>query len=205
MLSELYDRLFLARLLDRVMRDTEALRRDLLGGLSGRVLEIGVGTGVNLPLYPATVSEIVAVDPATGLFPRAREAARRAPGRVSLVPASASRPLPFDDASFDAVVITFVLCSARHTDALLAEARRLLRPGAPLALAEHVLAPDPRTARVQRAIKPAWTTLLGGCNPAFDAAAALDRAGFDPRPLAPVVLPFPYPVKAGLSGSVFLR
>lgn len=206
MLGRFYEREILSRILDRAMRDTADLRRELLAGARGRVLEIGVGTGVNLPFYPSGVDEIVAVDPAAGLLERARQLAHTAPGDVTFIEASASRPLPLADASFDAAVITFVLCSAsRHAAPLLDEVRRLLRPGAPLLLAEHVLAPDPRTARVQRAIGPVWSTLLGGCNAAFDASAALHRAGFDPTHLRPVRLPFPYPVNPGLYGAVQLR
>lgn len=204
-LRQAYERHVLSRVLERAMRDTIDLRRELLAGLGGRVLEVGVGTGVNLPLYPASVGELVAVDPAAGLLEHARRAAPRAPCRVELVEASASRPLPFEAASFDAVVITFVLCSVSRVDAMLGEARRLLKPGAPLVLAEHVRAPGAMLAGAQRAIKPLWSTLLGGCDPGFDALGALDRAGFDGRSLAPVRLPFPFPVTTGLTGAVRLR
>jgi ubiquinone/menaquinone biosynthesis C-methylase UbiE len=182
------------------MAGTLPLRQRLLAGVGGRVAEIGFGTGANLPAYPRGIDELWAIDPSVGFLQRARPLVERSGLPVRLLEASASRPLPLEAGTFDAVVITFVLCSARDRGALLGEARRLLRPGAPLLMAEHVAADTPGTAAAQRLIKPLWQKLVGGCDPAFDAHAALASAGFDTAGLERVTLPLPYPVHPGLMG-----
>lgn len=197
-----YDREVLGRILDVSMRRTVPLRRELLANAAGRVLEIGFGTGLNVPAYPRAVRELVAVDPSRGLLERARKAQDRFHGALTVLEASAAEALPLDAASFDAVVITFVLCSCTPvTAAVLGEAKRLLRPGAPLLIAEHVLATGRATASVQRAVRPVWSALLGGCNPAFDARRALEDAGFDTQGVRDTALPLPFPVHTGIVGA----
>ncbi len=204
-LRRTYDREVLGRLLDAGMRGVDPVRATLLAQVRGRVAELGFGGGANLPHYPAGVTELVAVEPSEGLAALARARLAASPLRHQVVVGSASRPLPLDAGSFDAVVITFVLCSARHVPGLLAEARRLLAPGAPLYVAEHVLAAQPALAMTQRVMRPAWRAVLGGCDPARDSRAALDEAGFDTRDVRDERLALPFPVGTGIVGVARAR
>lgn len=196
-----YDRVVLAQILDRGMRGVDPLRGELLAGAAGRTIEIGFGTGSNLPHYPAAVSTLVAVEPSEGLasVAAARLAAWDRPHEV--VVQSGSRQLPFDAGSFDTVVITFVLCSARRVPALLAEARRLLRPGGQLLLAEHIVAAGAGHRACQTALRPLWKACLGGCDPTSDPRPALRAAGFDPSALTSTRLALPWLVSPGLHGA----
>lgn len=155
-------------------------RSALLAGLSGRVLEIGAGSGLNLAFYPPEVSEVVALEPEPYLRARAAEAARRAALPVT-VAAGSAEDLPFEDGSFDAAVFSLVLCSVADQGRALAEARRVLRPGGELRVYEHVLARSPRLARWQHLLDRSrvWPLLGGGCHPNRDTAAALGAAGFE--------------------------
>lgn len=196
-----YERHVLVWILDNTMTRVDPLRAGLLAPARGRVLEIGFGTGANLPHYPGAVESLVAVEPSAGLAAVARERLRAwgRPGEV--LETSGSRPLPFADASFDAVVLTFVLCSVKRVPELLAEARRLLRPGAPLLLAEHVVARPGVQRGVQRALRPLWKLCLGGCDPARDTRALLQQAGFATGELHDVALGLPWVVRPGLVGA----
>ncbi|HEY8375940.1 MAG TPA: methyltransferase domain-containing protein [Nannocystis sp.] len=202
-LGNWYERHVLAWILDNTMTKVEPLRAELLAPARGRVLEIGFGTGANLPHYPAAVTELVAVEPSHGLAAVARERLRAWGRPAEVLEVSGSRPLPFPDASFDAVVLTFVLCSVKRVPELLAEARRLLRPGAPLFVAEHVLARPPIQRAVQRAIRPLWKLCLGGCDPARDTRALLQRAGFTTDQLRDITLGLPWVVRPGLLGLAY--
>ena len=199
-LATWYDREVLARILDRGMKGVDAVRAPLLAGARGRVLEVGFGTGANLPFYGGDVTSLVAVEPSAGLAAHARARLARWGRPYEVVEQSASRPLPLADASFDAAVITFVLCSARHVLPLLLETRRLLKPGAPLYLAEHIVAEGKALRAVQRTLRPAWKACLGGCDPAHDPRPALVEAGFDVSALTRVRLDMPVVVRPGLVG-----
>lgn len=150
-------------------------REWLAKGASGRTLDLGTGTGRDLPLYPPGV-RAVAVDPHPENLARAR---RRAPG-VPLVVARAEA-LPFRDGAFDTVVCGLVLCSVADLDRALAEARRVLRPGGALRLLEHVRERGVRGA-LQDLVQPAWTAISGGCHPNRETEAAVERAGFRVEP-----------------------
>lgn len=155
------------------------LRRELLAGLSGRVIEVGAGNGLNFAHYPGTVDEVVAVEPESYLRELAREAAASAPVPVRVVDGLAER-LPVEDASLDAGVASLVLCSVPDQRAALAELRRVIRPGGELRFYEHVISDGPRLARVQRAAERSglWPLVGGGCHPARDTAAEIEAAGF---------------------------
>src|ERR1700754_3670254 len=114
-------------------RGNRELRRELLAGLSGRVLEVGAGTGLNFPHYPASVGEVVAVEPEPYLCARAEAAAGTAPVPVRVTGGTAAE-LPAAGGEFDAVVISGLLCSVRDVAAALTEFARVLRPGGPVAL-----------------------------------------------------------------------
>jgi ubiquinone/menaquinone biosynthesis C-methylase UbiE len=169
---------FLAAVTERAEgTEEDDIRRELLAGLRGRVVEVGSGSGPNFRLYPDTVSELVAVEPEDFLRAKAAEAAPGAPVPVRVVDALADR-LPFEDSSFDAAVAAQVLCSVPSQAAALAELRRVVRPGGELRFYEHVIARQPRYARFQRAAGRITPHLAGGCHPDRDTARAIEEAGF---------------------------
>jgi ubiquinone/menaquinone biosynthesis C-methylase UbiE len=157
--------------------EEDDIRRELLAGLSGRVVEVGAGTGPNFRLYPDSVTEIVAVEPEDYLRAKAEEAAARSDRKIRLVDALADR-LPFDDGAFDAAVAAQVLCSVPSQAAALGELRRVLRPGGELRFYEHVLARQPRRARFQRLAGRVTPHIAGGCHPDRDTGRAIEAAGF---------------------------
>ena len=172
-----------ARLFDRFSQGMEQevgpYRDEMLAGLSGRVLEVGAGNGMNFARYPATVDEVVALEPEPYLREKAEAAARSAPVRVT-VRDGVAHPLPLEDDSFDVAVASLVLCSVPEPDDAIAELRRVLRPGGELRFLEHVRSSRPRKARVQQVLDGAgvWPWLIGGCHTARDTLAALEHAGF---------------------------
>jgi ubiquinone/menaquinone biosynthesis C-methylase UbiE len=151
-------------------------RRRLLAGLVGRVLEVGAGNGLNFPHYPATVTEVLAVEPEPHLRRLALAAARQAPMPIRVV-AGTAEALPAPDSAFDAVVASLVLCTVTDPDQALAETRRALRPGGRLRFYEHVRADDPRLARWQDRLQRPCGWLVGGCHPNRDTVAAIAAAG----------------------------
>ena len=158
--------------------EEDELRRELLAGLRGRVIEVGSGTGPNFRLYPETVDEVVAVEPEDYLRAKAEETAARSGREIRLVDALADR-LPFEDSSFDAAVVAQVLCSVPDQAAALAEVRRILKPGGELRFYEHVLAREPRRARFQRVAGRVTPPLAGGCHPDRETGRAITEAGFE--------------------------
>ncbi|PTL85133.1 class I SAM-dependent methyltransferase [Vitiosangium sp. GDMCC 1.1324] len=149
----------------------DRVRRRLVEGLSGRVLEVGVGTGL-LP-YPPTVSSAVAIDIDSQLLASAR---LRHPG-VTLLQADVQQ-LPFPDASFDAVVACLVFCTVEDPARGLAELHRVLRPGGQLRLLEHVRSPHPTVACIQDRLTPAWSHLAMGCQLNRDTIPLVEASGF---------------------------
>jgi ubiquinone/menaquinone biosynthesis C-methylase UbiE len=152
-------------------------RRRLLAGLNGRVLEVGIGNGLNFPHYPATVTEVLAIEPEPYLRHLALAAARQAPVPIRVVD-GAAEALPAPDGVVDTVVASLVLCTVTGPDQALAETRRVLRPGGRLRFYEHVRATDPRLARWQDRLERPWGWLVGGCHTNRDTVAAITAAGF---------------------------
>lgn len=148
------------------------LRRELSRGLDGRVLEVGVGTGRQLPHHPAG-AQVTAVDPDGAAL---AIAARRSPDtRLAVATAEA---LPFDDDSFDWVVVAFALCTVDDPDAALREMRRVLRPDGRLRALEHVRSPHPTIARAQALANPLWGAVAGGCRLDRPTRQMIVAAGF---------------------------
>ncbi|MFC8228460.1 class I SAM-dependent methyltransferase [Streptomyces sp. NPDC057287] len=156
-----------------------AHRDELLAGLSGRVIEIGAGNGLNFAHYPGAVSEVVAIEPERSLRQLAAGAGLRAEVPVDVVPGTAEA-LPVKSEAFDAAVASLVLCTVRDLPRALAEIKRVLRPGGELRFFEHTLAPGGALASAQRAVdRTFWPTLFGGCHTARDTVAAIESAGFE--------------------------
>ncbi|MGW0767531.1 class I SAM-dependent methyltransferase [Streptomyces sp. NPDC002676] len=165
------------------------VRERLLAGLSGRVIEIGAGNGLNFAHYPGTVAEVVAIEPEPLLRKLALEAAVRAEVPVDVVP-GAAEALPVKSEAFDAVVLSLVLCSVRDVPRALAEARRVLRPGGEVRFFEHGSGGGRVMRLAQRALdRTVWPVLNGGCHLGRDPVAALREAGFELGPHRRMLLP----------------
>jgi ubiquinone/menaquinone biosynthesis C-methylase UbiE len=174
-----------ARLYARVSPRTDAKgaaehRHELLAGLTGRVVELGAGNGLNFAYYPAAVSEVVAVEPEDYLRRRAAEAAASAPVAVTVVEATADA-LPFPDGAFDAAIASLVLCTVPDQATALAQLRRVVRPGGELRFYEHVRPQNPRTAAIWQRFDDwnIYPRIAGGCHAARDTEAAIRAAGFE--------------------------
>lgn len=140
------------------------LRKPIVAQASGRVLELGIGAGANMPWFnPDQISEVIGIEPNEKLRDMAR-ASPFAKGVNLSVVAAAGEELPFDDGSFDTVLCTFTLCSVRDHEQMLWEARRVLRSGGRFLFCEHGRAPDAGVARWQDRLDPVWSTVLGGCH-----------------------------------------
>lgn len=153
------------------------LKRELLANARGRVLEIGVGTGLSFAHYPA-VEELVGVDPSEPMLRRARRRATELASDVTLVEAPAEA-LPFEDKSFDTVVSLAVLCTVDDPSRVLQEIRRVLRPGGRLVFLEHVRSSEPGLAQWQDRLERPWGWIAGGCHPNRQTLEAIEGAGFE--------------------------
>jgi len=177
---------------DRLSRGSEdaglrALRRDLLAGASGRVLEIGAGTGSNLGLYGATIDGLVVTEPESPMLRRLQKAVHEHMPLAQVVQAPAEQ-LPFDDDTFDTVVSTLVLCGVDDQVRALQEARRVLRPGGRLLFLEHVRSDDPSLARLQDRLN--WLNrLVVQCHCNRQTLAAIEAEGFTVSRLERTELP----------------
>jgi ubiquinone/menaquinone biosynthesis C-methylase UbiE len=164
-------------------------RAKVVPGASGRVLELGMGSGLNLPFYDAAkVTSLEAVEPSEGLRHRA-EAAGAAASIPTRVIDGRGEALPFETGSFDCAVCTFTLCSVQDPAATLAEAKRVLKPGGRFIFCEHGLAPDPDVVKWQRRIEPFWTPFAGGCHLTRPVAGSIEAAGFRLSRLEKMYLP----------------
>lgn len=169
---------------DRVMAQAEVVclgewRRRLLSGVSGRVLEIGPGTGANLPHYPPAVREVLLVEPDPHMRGRleARLVGSGLPGRVLAAPAER---LPVEDESVDAVVSTLVFCSVSDPSRTAAEIWRVLRPGGTLFFLEHIAAEAGSShLRWQQRVEPIWRRFTANCHLTRQTETVLDAAGFE--------------------------
>lgn len=175
----LYEQWVLPRLLDLAMRNKEAtrFRARLVPQARGAALEVGVGSGLNLPFYGAQVERLVAIDPSEELLRMARRRARGAAIPIELI-AHTGEALPLADASVDTAVFTFTLCTIPDPLKALREARRVLKPSGELLFAEHGLAPEAGVQRWQRRLNPLWRRVAGGCNLDRRIDELISAAGF---------------------------
>ncbi|MEU9289559.1 class I SAM-dependent methyltransferase [Streptomyces sp. NPDC048275] len=165
------------------------VRDRLLAGLSGRVIEIGAGNGLNFAHYPGTVSEVVAIEPERLLRQLALEAALRSEVPVDVAPGVAEA-LPVKSEAFDAAVVSLVLCSVRDVPRALAELRRVLRPGGTVRFFEHGKGGGRVMEYTQRGLdRTVWPRLTGGCHLARDPIVALRDAGFELGPYRRLLMP----------------
>lgn len=166
-----------AALCDVVMAPLAGMRRAVVADAGGAVLEIGVGTGLNLGLYDAArVESVVGVEPDPHMLRRARARADEAAVPVELT-GDGAEALPFADGQFDTVVATWVFCTIPDPEAALAEIGRVLKPGGRLLFAEHTLATAPPMAAMQRALDPVWCRLAGGCHLTRDTLGSFRGSG----------------------------
>jgi ubiquinone/menaquinone biosynthesis C-methylase UbiE len=166
-------------LIDLSMRNKRLrpYRERVVGAAEGRVLEIGIGSGLNLPFYGGGVRQVTGLDPSPRLLARARERASRLPMSVELREGLAER-IPLGDSSVDTVVMTWSACSIPDVSTALVEMRRVLRPDGRLLFVEHGRAPEPNVARWQDRLTPFWLCVAGGCHLNRKVDALIEAAGF---------------------------
>jgi ubiquinone/menaquinone biosynthesis C-methylase UbiE len=194
--SALYDRCFKASE-EAGLRD---MRRDLLGGARGRVLELGAGTGLNLDLYPDSVEDLTLTEPDPHMIKQLRRRAAESSRKAEVVEAGAER-LPFNDDSFDTVALTLVLCTVPDPRTALEEIKRVLKPDGQFLFLEHVRSPEPGLAKWQDRLEKPWRFLGDGCHCNRHTVAAIGAAGFEfgdvERPEFPKGVPIISPMAKG--------
>ncbi len=197
-----YRDVILPRLCDVAMRNARLVpyRERVIGSAEGRVLEIGVGSGLNLPFYGAAAREILALEPAARLIAMARRSSGAWAVPVAFVEASAEA-IPLDDHSVDTVVTTWTLCTIPHAGEALREMRRVLRPQGRLAFVEHGLAPDADVRWWQDRLTPAWRRLTGGCHLNRPIRTVIEGSGFRIERLNQGYAPGPRPLAFMYEGS----
>jgi ubiquinone/menaquinone biosynthesis C-methylase UbiE len=158
------------------LRGDDKMRARLTRGLSGRVLEIGAGNGLNFRYYAAGV-RVVGIEPDPHMLARAVPRIARAAAKIELAAAD-GQSLPFHTASFDAAVVCLVLCTIPDPGSALSEIRRVMKPGGQVRFFEHVRAPGRVIAGIQNAVDPLWARAFAGCHPNRDTAEVIRRAGF---------------------------
>eukprot|EP01031_Cornospumella_fuschlensis_P050798 gene50798-62129_t len=191
-----YDRHVLPRLIDYAcgMGEVMKTRSKIVPQAEGRVLEIGIGTGLNLGFYdPAKVQVVIGVDPAAQMQALARQRADAITIPVETIALELGE-IQASDASFDSIVCTFTLCTIPDAPAALKEMRRVLKPGGRLLFAEHGLAPDAPVVRWQHRLTPLWKPFAGGCHLNRDIPRLIEAGGFAIRELHTGYLQGPRPM-----------
>jgi ubiquinone/menaquinone biosynthesis C-methylase UbiE len=199
----IYGRFVFPRLLDFAMKtdDLTELRAKMIPGARGVVLEVGIGSGLNLPFYDATrVTTCYGVDPSGTLLSLARERAKTARFPVLLLQSKAEH-VPLPDVSIDSVVVTWSLCSIRDPHTALTEMQRVLRPDGQLIFIEHGLAPDAHVQSWQNRLTPLWRRVVGGCHLNREMDELIRSAGFSITSLERSYIRGPRPVTYTYAGT----
>ncbi|MBV8070865.1 MAG: class I SAM-dependent methyltransferase [Acidobacteriaceae bacterium] len=191
----IYSRYVLPRIIDLAMRNKEAarLRAAWIPQARGRVLEVGIGSGLNLPFYSPDVELVYGVDPSVELQKIARTK-RLSPVAVEFLSQSAEEPLPLAGASIDTIVVTWTLCSIPDVSRALQQMRRVLKPNGQLIFLEHGRAPDRVVVTWQDRLTPLWSRITGGCHLNRKIDELLITAGFQITELTTSYLPGPRPM-----------
>lgn len=187
-----YQRQILPRLLHRSMRQEVLVpfRRRVISAAEGRVLEVGIGSGLNLPFYRATVDAVIGLDPSPELLRMAHARVATASVPIELLEGSAET-IPLEAGSIDTAVITWTLCSITDARHALTELRRVLKPSGVLLFVEHGRAPEPSVARWQDRLDPLWWRVNGGCHLNRKIDDLISNNGFHIDALANARLPGP--------------
>ena len=174
-----YEDRVLPHLVNLTMRNRRLIpyRERVISAAEGRILEIGIGSGLNLPLYPARAREIVGLEPAPRLLAMSRRLANQSSLPVMFIEASAET-IPLDDRSIDTVISTWTLCTIPAVFKALEEIRRVLSPNGQLLFVEHGLAPDDNVSKWQDRLTPAWKRIGGGCHLNRPISTIVESAGF---------------------------
>jgi ubiquinone/menaquinone biosynthesis C-methylase UbiE len=196
----LYDRYILPRILDFAMRNGSIApyRARTAHPASGTVLEVGIGSALNLPHYSRQVTRVIGLEPHPKLASMA--AFKKSAVPVEIV-SGLAESIPIRRASVDTVLLTWTLCSIPDTDAALREIRRVLKPGGRLLFVEHGLAPEPDVQRWQHRLTPFWSKIAGGCHLDRDAPALIREAGFEIEHVKTSRIPGPRPMTFMYEGS----
>jgi len=202
-----YSKYVLPHLLDLAMRNREQtrLRAEWLPRAQGDVLEIGIGSGLNLAFYSGAVRQLSGVDSSQELLAKAEKRARALPFGIELVHQSAEDALPFATASMDTVVMTWVLCSITQPDRALCEIRRVLKPEGQVIFLEHGRSAEERVARWQDRLTPAWKHIAGGCTLNRKIDELITSAGFRINELSNEYMEGPRPMTymyKGIAGPI---
>ena len=179
-MTNLWERYAVPRLISFCCAQPQIMkaRSRIVPQASGDVLELGCGGGINMDFYePERISSYSGIDPSPGLLDRSRAAAQ-AKGMVADIRAGVGEDMPFADASFDTLLVTFTLCSVVDQAQVLKEMRRVLRPGGKALFLEHGHAPDADVQTWQRRVEPVWKHIGGGCHLTRPIASAYSAAGF---------------------------
>jgi len=179
-------------------------RERVIAAAQGLVLEIGIGSGLNLPFYGAAVREVLGLEPAPRLIGMAQQAAQAASIPVAFIEGSAEA-IPLDDHSVDCVVSTWTLCTIPRAAQALGEMRRVLRPGGQLLFVEHGLSPDASVRRWQDRLTPPWRFIAGGCHLNRPIRTMIENAGFRCDRIETGYMPGPKPMAFLYEGSAGLR
>jgi len=187
----LYERYLLPTLVHRTCSGTTSLRQraKVVPLAQGDVLEVGFGSGLNLPFYdPAKVTKVWGLDPSAELWRMASRAVKDAAFEVEMVPARGEN-IPLESGRFDTAVMTYTLCTIPDPGRGLREVARVLKPGGRLLFCEHGVAPDAGVRRWQRRLTPLWRRVSGGCHLDRDVPALLQSAGFEVTEMEAAYLP----------------
>jgi ubiquinone/menaquinone biosynthesis C-methylase UbiE len=168
-------------------------RERIVSIAEGRVLEIGIGSGLNLPFYRPQAREILGLEPSPRLVAMAQRRARRSPRSVNFIEGSAEA-IPLDGGTIDTVVTTWTLCSIPHAIEALGEMRRVLKPGGQLLFVEHGLAPEGNVRKWQNRLTPIWKRIGGGCHLNRPIRTLIESAGFSIAGLETGYAPGPKPM-----------